>query len=347
VTTPKDFLVFSETHSLVPVAHRLRLHGVPTELIIRKKSFEKAWDGKITKVLRKQDGTLNNENLDIARTRVASGDTCLISDTPYLHEFSGPNIFATMEWAERPEGAARVGAWFDGETLRGHHLIVMDLGAWPGGLGPPIAGGITLVIPPIDLDMSFMDQLWKPIADKLKAQGFKGLVQAGMQQSTETGDIELHGVEAGWPWLHTHAWLSELTNLDQVLLGAAAPVFETETRYVVALPVSIPPWPIWPVQSQSRAVELSLEGLSHRDATHWFWHDVTIEAQAGELRSAGQDGLLGVARGSGHHLELARAFALEQAAKLQVPGKQLRADVAAQTSGILASLELRFGIKVG
>ena len=346
MTPPTDFLVFSDAHGLVPLAHRLRLHKAPTELIIRKKSFERAWNGKITKILRKQDGTLNDENLNVARQRVANGETYLLTDVPRLPNFEGPGIFGRCEFDQKPESAARAGAWFDGEFLRGHHLLVLDLGAWPGGLGPQVAGGATLIIPPLDMDMSFMDQLWEPVVGELKARGFKGLVQAGLQQSAETGEVELHGVAAGWPWLHTHAWLSELTNFDRVLTGSP-PRFEQGFRYVVVLPVSVPPWPVWPVQRQALAEALPVGGLSRRDASHWFWHDVTIDEQTGEIHSAGQDGLLGVARGSGHHLELARASALGQAVKLTAPGKQLRHDVAAQTSGVLASLELRFGLKLG
>ena len=224
---------------------------------------------------------------------------------------------------------------------------MVDRGAWPGGTGPPILGGISLVLPDPDMDLGFMDELWQPVVDQLKAQSFKGLVQAGMQQSTETGGLELHGVEAGWPWLHIHAWLAELVNLDQVLTGSP-PHHEPGVRYVVALPVSVPPWPIWPVQPKSLAqADLLVGGLTPQDASHFFWHDVTIDEQAHELRGAGQDGLLGVATGSGHSLELARALALGRAGRLAVPNKQHRGDVATQTAAILASLELQFGLRIG
>lgn len=341
---PVDFLVFSHRHGLVPIAHRLRSSGAPVELVINKRTFEGAWAGGFDKVLSHTQGSLTTENMDLVRQRVAEGLTALVSDTNTVKDFHGPWSYRTLDWDERPPSGVRLGAWFDGQDLKGHHFLVLDMGAWPGGLGLQVAGGATLVHFDVGQDLSPIQALWAQIVEQLKARDFRGLVNAGLEVGPE--GVHLTGVEAGWPWLHTHAWLSALTNLRQVLAGAA-PVFEPEARYVVALPVTVPPWPIWPVQVQARAEAVQLGGLAPEDLGRWFWHDVTIDAQERVLRGAGRDGLLGVARGSGHHLEVARASALEQASRLQVPGKQLRADVAAQTPRVLSLLELHLGMRVG
>lgn len=357
-----DFLVVSERHGLVPLAHRLHLHQEPAELIIWRRSFEAAWAGKITQVPRGPKGEVDPAALEVCRERVQAGQTILVSDYARLRGFEGPRVFGVVEFERPATGAVRLGCWFDGEVAACHHLLVVDVGAWPGGFGPQVPGGLTMAVPtlraadaalagvsthgraPDSAVAAVLAELWRPTEERLKSLGFRGLVQADLLQDPATGDVTLGGVSAGWPFLHTQAFLTVLENLPGLLRGEAAQL--SKERFVVVVPVSVPPWPIWPVQSQALAREELLEGLTPQDCANYFWHDVRIDEAAHTIRGAGQDGLLGVARGSAYTLELARILALERAGRCRVEGRQLRPDVGAAVPQVLASLELRYGITI-
>jgi len=202
-----------------------------------------------------------------------------------------------------------------------------------------------LIRPGSDIELSLAGELWATVVEELKARDFRGLVSADVEQSLETGLLHVTRWEAGWPWLHTHAWLSELENLGAVLSGTP-PHHAEGSRYVVALPVTIPPWPVWPVQSQAIAATPVVEGLTKQELGKLFWHDVVVDAESQVLQGAGLDGLLGVARGSAHSFELARVQALDLANRIQVLGKQFRPDVGSSVPGVLGVLELQYGLRV-
>jgi hypothetical protein len=336
-----SFLVISHRHGLIPLAHRLRHSGEGVDLIVWRKRFEAAWDGAFAQTLSRREGQIIPETMGVIQEQVESGRVTLITDYHGLR-MQGPRVLRALE---RPEDwkptQIRLGGWFDGTQVVGSHLLVADLGLWPGGGGPRQEGGMTLVLPGPEADLSWLPDLWQPVVDQLKAQDFVGLVNAGIQINAQTGGPKLVHTDAGWPWLHTHAFLSELENTAETLQGLAEPEFTDGAKYTVVLPVSVPPWPI--VGAQTAPVQ-PLAGLPPEAAAQYFWHDMRVGPEG--MSSAGLDGLLGVSRGAGYTLDLARRRAIERAALLQVPEKQFRADVGENVYTTLTQLELMFGIRL-
>ena len=188
-------------------------------------------------------------------------------------------------------------------------------------------------------------QFTEPIRDLLRDQyQFRGLVQVGFREGP-TGGLEIQGIECGWPFLHTHAFVSELESLADLLEGKTV---ELPQRIVQVVPVSLPPWPLVirpketgvPSLKESREVE----GLTPKQLAQVFWHDVQLDPVKRKVASGGLDGLLGVTRGAAHTPELARSRCLAIALAIQVPEKQFRPDAGALVPQVLAEFEARLGI---
>jgi len=245
------------------------------------------------------------------------------------------------------EGGLRPGGWFDGENLHGHHLLVVDRGAWPGGMGPAIDSGLTMVRIDVPETVWMVDQLAEKWTDELKSSGFRGLVQLNLNFQTETGEPEVNGMQAGWPFLHTHAFLSELEDFAGLLAedtpSATRPAQTLLPRkFVTALPVSRPPWPTR--KARFRFDLAPIGGLTPEQMGRVFWHDVQVDPEAQKLTTAGLDGLVGVCRGAADTNELALVRALEVALRLALPEKQFRSDAGRRTQSVLSELEGRYGV---
>lgn len=327
------YVVISPNHSLLPVARRLRTTGAEVHLLIGREYWE-GLDGEAAGDPRCP------EDLAWAIAEVESGATLVTNQPELWVPFSNGRRLGRVQSPTGPLSPVRLGGWFDGEVLRDPHLLVVDQGPWNGGWGPQwVPGGMTLVAPGPEADLELLAALWTPITAELKARGFIGLVQAGLAP-TDTAGAELRGFIAGWPFLHTEVWLSDVT-LPEGLDG----VPHREARHTVGIPVSIGPWP-WPVEWNLGTEELSTEGMTPQQLAQVFWHDVKIDRGARTITAGRRDGLIGVAVGSGHTLERARATALDTALALPLSGKQLRTDVAGTVPQVLATLEVAFGVRV-
>ena len=336
-----NFLIISRQHGLIPFANRLRLEGHTVDLVVWKHRYEKAWEGSLVeKALRGSQGEIRRDILEGYIKHCEEGKATLLTDVPSLTTpFANAVIrYHHVEWDSPARGPIRLGGWFDGETLRAPHLLVLDMGAWPGGLGASVAGGCTLIAPDPAQDLGFLDVLWQPILERLKAQDFKGLVNADLEQDPETGNVRLAGVEAGWPFLHTHCFISELEGFGELLSGG---VPRLPKRFTVAIPVSIPPWPTQDARGRDPR---PVEGLTEPNLGQFFWHDVVLEQDTRSIRTAGLDGLVGIARGAADTHYLARVLAVERARQLRVEEKQFRMDVSETVPQVLASLEHKFGL---
>lgn len=331
------YLVISHRHELIPIANRLKSQGGETDLIVWRQRFERAWDGYINPTISRARGEISEETLDVCREAVANGETSLITNVYNLTGFTG-RVFGRLEPQTLPASPIRIGGWWDG-GLRAPHILFYDMGAWTQGMGAWIPGCVTMLLPPGEVDVETLEDLMRPITERLKAQDFKGLFNTDIIVSTEDASLAFHGLDAGWPFLQTHAFVSELENLGGLIEGEA-PVFTQGTRFVVAIPVTVPPYP-----ADGKAREFPIEGLTPKDIANYFWHDVTVDKEHGKLDSAGLDGLLGVARGAAWNNELARARALQRAAAMRVPEKQFRVDAAAHVGEWLGVIEQEFGFK--
>lgn len=336
-----SFVVATRTHGLIPVARRLRASGCEVHLLVSEPEYHSTVDGGLA-------GGTTPEDLQWAVSQVEQGAT-LVTDLPELWVPFG-NVpgrrYGVLGWSEPPRSTLRLGGWFTGSQLVNPHVLIADVGPWTGGAGDPSQlGGATLVIPDPRADLTLFGRLWDRLLTELKALDFRGLIQAGVDVD-ETGYPELRGLTAGWPWLHTHAWLSELDNLPGVLAGTEEPRIDPwEHRWVTALPVSIPPWPN-PSTREAAPEHPAIEGLTPQQSAQVLWHDVRVDTGRRAVVPARRDGLLGVARGAAHTLELSRARALEIALAVRVEGKQLRSDVGSQCGPLLAALEAGYGVRL-
>ena len=315
-------------------------------MIVWRKRFERAWGERLDPTLRGSQGEMNRERLQGVMDRVAQSETIVLSDvapgtgahemlsslptTKFLRVDTGPTEGEPFD--------LRMGAWYTGEKLVDPHLLVYDVGAWPGGLGSQVPGGLTLVMPSPETDLSFLTPLVQPFEDQLKSLEFRGLVNIGLGRDPMTGGLRLAQLRAGWPLLHLDAWLSSTEKVGRVLAGEASPC--PTAKYTVVVPVSIPPWP----NPQGAAQVVKIDGLPPQLQQWNFFYDVDPHEDTQELWTAGLDGLVCVTRGEGSQFETARLHALGIAQQIQMPEKGYRPDVGLRVPVVLAQLERLFGL---
>ena len=330
-------LVISHRHELIPIANRLRSQDNETDLIVWRQRFERAWDGMINPTISRARGEISDETLDVCREQVANGGVSLLTNVYNLTGFAG-RVFGRIQTQVEPAGQFRLGAWWD-DRVKAPHVLFYDMGAWPQGLGAWVPGAVTMMIPQGEIDFEFLEELLKPVTSQLKAQEFRGLFNTDLIVNPDDASLAFHGLDAGWPFLHMHAFVSELENLGALIDGEDA-VFTEGIKFVTCIPVTVPPYP-----ADGKAAEFPIEGLTPKDIANYFWHDVTVDKKGAKLDSAGLDGFLGVAWGAGWSNELARGRALQRAAAMRVPEKQFRVDAAARVGEWLGVIEQEFGFK--
>jgi len=335
------FLVVSHAHGLLPFAHRLKLENQDVEALVVAPRFEKAWAGKLRKVLRNSQGDINPETLGPVVQKAEAGELVVLIDSHQTETvFSNAKMkYGTLRTDSKPQSVLRAGVWFDGESPHLHHALVCDIGVWPGGLGPGDLGGLTLIRVDNSDATQYLDSICQVQYQELKARGFKGLAQFGLNFGTQSGEVEVSGMEAGWPFLHTHAFLSELENFGDLMRGIGQS--SLPLKFVTALPLTMPPWPNRKAAPR-RPVEV--KGLTPKQLGRVFWHDIQVEGSV--VRTAGLDGLVGVIRTAADTSELSRLKAIEIASRAQIPEKQVRVDVGQRVQSTLAELEHLFGLSL-
>lgn len=327
-------LVLSQKHGLLPFAYRLTREGHDVEVLVEKPRYRKAWKGRL-KSFEPPEGT-DAETLRKAVRESAeeSGAVVLTDSARWTKEFDGyDKLFASVPSDEvLPEPG--ICAWWNGTQFVGRHLFLTEWGLWPGGMGSLVPGAGVLVRPEL-WDSRFEQAL---LALQPQLEGFRGLVRAHLGVEGDNGEAELKvaGWSGGWQFLHTHAFVSDLENLGDVLEGLE-PMFPH--KYVVVAPLSVPPWPTACNVNANPAPLLTTQGEPFpKDLLkHFFFHDVVVEEEG--VRLAGIDGLLGVVRGSANNLQLAQQRALNLLQHTGLPERQFRQDLATTTGVALAHLE--------
>jgi len=351
------FLVLSHTHPLLPFAYRLQLSGAEVQPVVTVAAFEAAWRGKMDPSPRDPKGRLDPQWLETLAKEASNVNTTVLTDDWKLQEL----FLRAGVPAERMFGVSqqhhtvvdglvhplRFGGWFDGSSLLAPHALVVDRGAWPSGMGPAIDGALTLIRVDNLETQSFLSELAKERLSELEAQGFRGLVQFSLNFQTESGEPEVADMVAGWPFLQTHAFISELEDFSSLLAVGAKPLSTDlpqllPRKFVTVLPISRPPWPTR--KARFRFDLVPIENLTSAQMGRVFWHDVQVDQEAARLTTAGLDGLIGVIRGAADTSELALARALEVALRVRLPEKQFRSDCGRLVQPTLAELEGRFGV---
>jgi hypothetical protein len=347
-------LVISNRHSLFPFAHRLKLEGHDVEILVWKNSrkgsnrWEKAWAGGVDLLLKASEGEISEETLAPVLKAAASGELVVITNSYNAAEIfqDSAYLLSSHRSAVEPVSGVRLGAWWTGTEIQAVHLLVVDNGAWPAGLGPHgVPGALTQIrIENESQTYTALSSLLEPMFDLLaraEPPVFRGLAQFGLTLDRADKQLALAGASLGWPFLHTHSFVSELPDFGGVLAGAKEPTLPY--KYTVVAPLSIPPWPN---DGAAGAAKVPIKGLTPQWQGRFFWHDMEMNPAERSIGSAGIDGLLGVGVGSGQTFELARARCLELLQTAQVPDKQFRPDLGAQVPMLMGLLEEQFGLVV-
>jgi hypothetical protein len=335
------YLVVSHEHGLIPFAYRLKLQGYKTELVVSSERFEHSWEGKFDHILPAKE--VNKENLGPSLELAKAGNVTVLSDNRKTSSmFEGVESFfgvTEIEEYPKPQSIVRLGGWFDGEAFQNPHLLICDVGVWPGGYGPVQLGGLTLIR--LDAENhNLFHEFIAPVRDLLlEKYKFQGLVQAGLQEDS-SGRPEVQGVQCGWPFLQSHAFLSELENFAGLLDHETV---ELPRKIVTVVPVSVPPWPMI-VYRGPPIPEREVGGLTPKQMSKVFWHDVQLDSVKRKVRSGGLDGLLGVTRGAADTPDLARSRSLAIALTIQVPEKQVRPDAGCLVAQTIAEFEGKLGV---
>jgi hypothetical protein len=321
-------MVLSDKHHLLPVAWRLsREENTVLTAVVHSRKYQKAWDGRLEKFL---TGEITDATFEEVRREAEEDEAIVLTDSRrWTETLSGyPRLFGVASPETSPQSNVAIGAWFDGEGFSGAHLLVDDLGAWTGGMGPRVASSTTLMrldtVAP--LFQGWLDQA----ADSLKSLGHRGLVKAefGVGQRPEDG-LQRGNLHLGWPMLHTHAFCADQPSLTRVLQGYE-PLFPK--RFVTCVSVTIPPWP----NGGSKASEVEIIVPQEVLGNMWF-HDMQVSGKV--VSTAGLDGFVAVVRGSGDTLDMSRRVALTLASAVNVPERQFRLDAGGQVQQVLMNLE--------
>jgi hypothetical protein len=297
--------------------------GHEVSVIVWKDRYEAAWEGLIPKLLTgKEKG---KENLLALADLAKDGKMIVLVDSE-----KGREIFKEAKYLYGGGGDTSlsspiaVGGWMgpNGILQGTAHLLFRDIGLWPGGMGSSIVAGATVApLPPAFEEL--LGVLRLPV----------GLFSWDIVPKGGGGELEFGNLaHSGLPWMHAHAFVSELSDFGGALMGLEEP--HLERPYTVAIATSQPPWPLLGANSPT-PFPLT---VSREDQREVFFHDVRLTD--GKLTTAGVDGLVGVVRGAGRTLETARRTALERAGRLGFPERQFRADVGVGVAAALAGLDL-------
>lgn len=329
------FLVLSHKHELLPFANRLMTEGHTVYTIIWRQKYERAWSGRIEPILKFSRDSIRRETWKVYVEKVKSGELTLISNVPKAREIFEGHNYVWLPFNDGCKDPFRWGGWFDGEKITHSHVIIADRGAWPGGLGANVDGGLTLIRAPETPEI--LADAVQAVLEQLGGSNYKGLFAVEFEQVT--GVLKPRQVNVGWLPLQLHAFLAEV-QLAPLLLGEPTSPLP---RFAVALPLTLPPWPIADAHYQ---VDAPVQGLTEPQMGRVWWHDVQFSLEEKALRTAGLDGLLGVCIGAAHNLELARGRVLEVAQRLDVPELQYRPDVGAVVPTVLAGIEETLGLEL-
>lgn len=324
----------------MPLANRLRREGHEVQICIynkrgRAEKYASAYGGVFDFV-----GSLDDPDwpakLEGLQDLASDGKCVVITDSERASEaFADAKYLFPHQDAHEERSSLRVGAWVTEDAICGLHFLVVDRGAWAGGMGPDVDAGMTMIRAPEVADASLG---W----EEIRASGYQGLCSRSIQM-TPDGIEPVGPVEVGWHPLHQHCFLSQLLDSSAPFI---APIDGSRmpTRFTVAAALSQPPWPN-PGQGNKR-LRSEIKGFTRELSAHVMWHDVEADVEKKQLKTLGLDGLVGVVHAGADSFELAQAKVRDVCGRLQFPAKQWRPDVGGSVRQVLALLEDRYGITI-
>jgi hypothetical protein len=319
-------MVLSDKHHLLPVAWRLKKEGADVEVaVVHSRKYQKAWEGRLKPFL---EGPITDDVIAKVVETAKESDTYVLTDSKRWSEtFEGyPRLFGSAQISGEIRSPMAVGSWFDGEGFAGTHLVLDDLGAWSGGMGPRVVSSTTLMR--LDNPDDRFSALLEGQADALKSLGFRGLVKVPVVLNAD-GSMQRGDTQMGWPLMHSHVFCADQPSLSNVLQGYA-PTFPK--RFVVGISVTVPPWPSGRTSGQPEPITVQKEAVSYI-----MFHDMQVDGD--QLSTAGLDGFVAVARGSGDTLQMAVQRASAIASSIGIHERQYRLDAGQAANQAMLGLD--------
>lgn len=322
-------MVLSDKHHLLPVAWRLKKEGADVAVaVVHSRKYQKAWGGRLNYFLNGEK--ITDDIIQKVVETVKESDTYVLTDSKrWTETFADyPRLFGTIDvsGSDEPQSPLAIGGWFDGEGFSGLHLVLDDIGAWTGGMGPNVVSSTTLAR--LDDPDARLLSLLEQSKDAIKSLGFRGLLKVPFIVNKD-GSLQRGDLQMGWPLMHSHVFCGDQPSISNVLQGYA-PTFPK--RYVVGISVTIPPWPSGRTTNRPEPIKVQKEAVAHI-----MFHDMVVEGN--HLETAGLDGFVAVARGNGDTLQMATRRAAKVAASIGVNERQFRLDAGRAAEAALAGLD--------
>lgn len=315
-----DYLVLPRRHHLIPLAWRLKGEGHTVGVLPRSDRYERAWDGLFDKAFKGPEKRDREEMAQLVEMAKAGQFTILTDCEKWQAQFEGAERLYGVagenpipnEWRPHP---VQVGAWKlpSGEDIL-PHLMVRDLGAWPGGMGPRVTSGV-------------LSEWWSGVEDlpEVFRRGFEAGGPPGLWQRdllvAPNGEVSFSPVRTGWELWQSQLLLSQVETLGQ-LLDPSQPFEGKPSRFAAALAVSVPPWP----NDKARSAPVLVSGPTREQRSLVSWFDVRKVGEMKVLETAELDGLVGIVRASAPSIQWAGAQVLEVAGAFELPEIQYRPD---------------------
>lgn len=320
-----EYLVLPRRHHLIPLAWRLKGEGHTVGVLPRSDRYERAWDGLFDKAFKGQEKRDREEMAQLVEMAKTGQFTILTDCEKWQAQFEGAErVFGPTgenpipnEWRPAP---VQVGAWRtgDGRDIL-PHLIVRDLGAWPGGMGPCVTAGV-------------LSEWWGEwripagLAPAFEDEGWEVEVPPGLWQrdiiANEAGVVSFGAPRGGWELWQSQLLLSQVESLGGLLEDR--PQGEAKGRFAAALAVSVPPWP----NDKARSAPVLISGPSREQRQSVLsWFDVRKVGEMKVLETAELDGLVAIARVAANSIQWAGAQVLDVAQAFELPERQYRPDL--------------------
>jgi len=284
------------------------------------------------------------ERLAVEGKRVLFGGKFaeLMAVSDYHTQFcakAGLEIEADTDGAVSPYLLA-VGAWHEEGLGAPYFAAVLNQHLWTGDLGP--TAGITGVsLKAVAEDYPAIETYVRPAEEALSSVGYRGTVVALL--SRQGNDLRFKGLAVGLQPMITSA-LSEILygGIESLLIeGSASP----SRDYALSVLTTLYPWPTAVPANEDYRYQLAPDQGKH------FW-PMDAVADKGQIRYAGQLGILGISSARGRPygdtsesgtepmgLEQARGRAYRTVRNLFAPPVQYRTDIGEDGAGILRWLD--------
>jgi hypothetical protein len=305
------YIIVSRTHRLLHHAAKLEAEGHEVESFTTRSHYRSAYRGILSNPVREWDW----------EAKLELGDSTVLTDDYEVTEALAdhPQLYGRIATPGVEQSGLMLAGWWNGTELSCPHWVLIETGAWPGGMGRQVPVSVAIVAA-----QGVPEGVVFPVAPA----GFRGLVRAEVLPGGHTGLTRL-----GWMDLHQQLLLSQQVKLSDAL--EHGPTLAPNMIHFGTV-ISVPPWPNPPTRSSKRYPVNPEMPKALRQ--HLVWHDAALTAR-GALESCGLDGFVALGVACTRHLATARALVQEAAMGLGINELQPRPDAGTHIEQIITRLE--------